>query len=96
MQVLIKRDFLGEKDVEYIGFLVQTHSFDRQEIFGLQTLQIGGFFKDVVYDLMLDHLKVNNSGDQRERRLEFFIERLNFVERAQWILFLALIELLVK
>ncbi len=45
---------------------------------------------------MLNHFEVDNTSHQWERRLVFFIKRLNLVKRSEWVLLFSLVELLVQ
>ena len=82
--------------MHHIALFVETHAFNREEEFGVQLTQSCGLTEYVIYDLVLNHLKGYHSCDKREGWLVLLVQRLNFEERAEWVLLLTFVELFVE
>lgn len=96
MEVLVQGNLLREENVHHVAFLVEAHALDGQEARVVQVTERGRLSEDVVDDLMLHLLEVDDSGDQGKRGLVLLIKGLDFEERAQRILLLTFVELLVE
>jgi len=96
MQVLVQRDLLWHEDMHLVGLLTEAHAFDWKQILAAEILQICSLFKDIIDYLLLNHLEINDSGQQWESRLFLLIKCLDLVERTEWVLLLTFVELLVE
>ena len=58
--------------------------------------EIGCLTEDIINNFVLNHLEGDYPSDKRKGWLIFFIERLDFEQGAQWVLFLTFVELLIE
>ena len=81
----------------HVPLLVEAHALNRQQVLRIEILQSSSLSEDVVDDLVLYLLfEVDHSSYEWVRRLILFVERLHLEERAEGVLLLALVELLVQ